>query len=251
MTSGDWTAIAAIATGAGSIATAVMAVATFLLARQTRRSADAAREAAQAASEQVGIERGTLELLRHERELRLRPWLVPVAEGVVPVGKPLTVDEALYWGPIGRAALFEESSLGPVAGLVVEVANVGSGAAVDVLLAHNENGLLRWSREPVTIGSHESRLVLLLSAGPGAPPDPPPDLFTLRSPAGERTWTPARRVYVMACRDETGDVVYRFANGSPGFDEWRRGQPVVTWAHGLRRLAPWLDLEPVQENEES
>jgi hypothetical protein len=202
-----------IFTGAAAIAGFAVAVVTGVLAWQTGRLADETRTATKHEQDQ-------LELLRRDRDLRLRPILE-----------------------------FHDCSVGPAAGpqgtAVLTVSNYGQGLAVrafcvgqcqdrtdqrlpvnpymSVRTVHIRPGAENFA---IALGPADdaARHAALLEPTPGGPSEQRGD--------GR---------YAVFCLDETGRTLYRFLFGQPAVDRWVAGEPPPPpWAVPLLRRVPEL-----------
>jgi hypothetical protein len=214
--------VTAVAAAAAAVAGTAAAIATIVLAKQTGRLAAETRATTVHDQEQ-------LELLRRDRDLRLRPMLEFHGCGVGP-----------GTGPQGKAAVLAVSNYGQ--GLAVNAFCVGEcqdqrpderlavEPYVSVRPVHirpgAENIAIEMQR-PVEGGLHAELL------------KPTDGVYSEQRGDGR---------YALFCLDETGRTLYRFLFGQPAVDRWMAGEPTPPWAVEVLRRVQELKPEGADLN---
>jgi hypothetical protein len=206
--------VTAVAAAAAAVAGTVAAIATIALARSTSRLAELTRAT-------TVHEQDQLELLRRDRDLRLRPMVEFHGCEVGPGA-----------GPRGKVA-------------VLAVSNYGQGLAVNAFCV----GKCRDQRPDERLAVEPYVSVRTIHIRPGAehvaiemqlPVEgelhaellkPTPDVYSVQRGDGG---------YALFCLDETGRTLYRFLFGQPAVDRWVAGEPPPAWAVELLRRMPEL-----------
>lgn len=203
-------------TAAAAAAGFLAAIGTGALAWQTRRLANLTRAT-------MAREQEQLELLRRDRDLRLRPVLefhgCAVVEGQEETRKA-----------------------------VVEVSNHGQGLAVNAFCV----GECRDIRPGHRLTTDQYMSIHTVHIPPGAerreielePADDAArhDALLKPTPGGYSVQLGGQR-YAVFCLDETGRTLYRCLFGQPGVDRWAAGEPQPPWLVPLLRRVPELKPE--------
>ena len=210
------------ATAAAAVAGFLAAIGTGALAWQTRRLANLTRAMTVHEQEQT-------ELLRRDRDVRLRPVLefhgcrVVEGAGAQPKAAVLTVSNHSHGLAVNAFCVCECTDERPGERLAVDpyvsvrTVNIPPGAEQREIVLE----------PPVEGGVHAALL------------EPTPGLYSV-SLGGRR--------YALFCLDETGRTLYRFLFGSSGVDRWESGETPPAWVRPLLQRVLGLKPEGVDLN---